>query len=255
MDHFLCGLALVERQASSYPDAFKGFRAHHCERVTDVPAGQIVFCLPLISSDKDWRAVILNLCVRTREGEENEYAVLTWVHPECLLPLGPDRGREAISVDLTDGRGHVKPSIHIDDERAGVKDVGNDLVLDARWSMSFRRSTHECTGHCFSMCRSVLTEPSCFASILRFAASLRVRSTGRVCCHHAKHRSVAAANILRLLFDINVDYSLAARDRTRDCCGSRAADNVIGMLQALRELPEISGSVSRPLAITLGLPE
>ena len=32
---------------------------------------------------------------------------------------------------MTEGRGHVRPSIHIDDEKAGVKDVGNDLVLDA----------------------------------------------------------------------------------------------------------------------------
>ena len=33
---------------------------------------------------------------------------------------------------------------------------------------------------------SVMTEPTCFASILRFAADLRVRGTGRVCCEHAK---------------------------------------------------------------------
>ena len=224
---------------------------HHCVRVTDIPVGQIVFCLPLISSDVNWRAVILTICIG-----EVEHARLTWVHPDCLQPLGPERRREAISVDLTEGRGGLGPSIHIDDDsRTGVKEVGKDLVLDARWPMRFTRKTHDCSGHCFSMCHSVLTEPSCFASILRFAATLRIRCTGRVCCHHGKHRSVAAANILKLLFEINVDYSLAARDRTRNCCKDRAADDVIGMLRALRELPDISGDVSRPLASILRLPE
>ena len=250
MEHTLCGLAVVTRQASSYPELFKGFRAHHCAKVTDIPVRQVVFCLPLIASDANWRAVILTMCIG-----EVEHARLTWVHPGCLEPLGPARKREAISIDLTEGRGDRGPSIHVEDFEAGVKDVGNDLVLDARWSMRFARSTRDCTGHCFSMCHSVMTEPMCFASILRFAAALRVRSTGRVCCEHGKHRSVAAANILKLLFEINVDYSLASRDRTRACCGNRAADNVTGMLQALRKLPEISGSASRPLATILGLPE
>jgi len=250
MERALCGLALVTRQASSYPELFEEFRARNCAKVTDIPAGQIVFCLPFINSDVNWRAVILTMCI-----DEVEHARLTWVHPDCLQPLGPARSREAISVDLTVGRGDRGPSIHIEDNMTGVKDVGNDLVLDARWPMRFHKKTHDCTGHCFCMCYSVLTEPTCFASVLRFAAALRVRSTGRVCCEHAKHRSVAAANILKLLFGINVDYSLASRDRTLSCCGKRAADNVISMLHALRELPEISGSASRPLAIILGLPE
>ena len=251
MERSLCGLALVKRQASSYPEAFQGYRAHHCAGVTDVPEGQIVFCLPFIASDVDWRAVILSICIG-----EVEYARLTWIHPECLEPLGPDRRREAISVDLTEGRGSVRPSIQIDDDsRTGVKEVGKDLVLDARWPMRFSRRSYECTGHCFSMCRSVLTEPSCFASILRFASSLRIRCKGRVCCHHGKHRSVAAANILMLLFEVDADFSFAAKDRTGDCCDHRARDDISGMLNALRELPEISGDVSRPLASILGLPE
>ena len=250
MEHICCGLVVVSRQASSYPERFEGFRVHQCAKVTDIPVGQVVFGLPLISSDVGWRAVIVTMCIG-----EVEHARLTWVHPDCLQPLGPAWRREAISVDLTEGRGGIRPSIHIEDFEAGVKDVGNDLVLDARWSMRFARSTRDCTGHCFCMCHSVMTAPTVFASILRFAASLRVRSTGRVCCEHAKHRSVAVANILNLLFEINVDYSLGTKDRTWACCGERAADNVTGMLQALRELPEISGNASRPLATILGLPE
>jgi len=188
--------------------------------------------------------------------DEVEHARLTWVHPGCLEPLGPlGRRREAITVDMTVGRGNRVPTIHIEDNMTGIKDVGNSFVLDARWNMRFDKRTYECTGHCFCWCHSVMTEPSCFASILRFAASLRVRGTGRVCCEHAKHRSVAAANILKLLFEVNVDYSHAARDRTRFCCGERAADNVARMLHALRELPRISGNASRPLATILGLPE
>ena len=204
-----------------------------------------------IASDVDWRAVILSICVG-----EIEYARLAWIHPQCLEPFGPERRCEAISVDLTEGRGRQKPFIQLDDDfRTGVKEVGKDLVLDARWPMHFDRWSNDCTGHCFSMCRSVLTEPSCFASIMRFASALRLRGFGRVCCHHGKHRSVAAANLLMLLFGVNVDFSLAARDRTRDCCDHRAGDDIIGMLNALRQLPEISGDVSRPLASILGLPE
>lgn len=251
MDRSLCGLALVKRQASSFPKAFHGFQAHHCARVTDVPVGQIVFCLPFIASDVDWRAVILSIIIG-----DIEYARLTWIHPECLEPLGPKKRHDAICVDLTVGRGNGGPSIQIDeDSRTGVKEVEGDLVLDARWPMRFGRVSRDCTGHCFAMCRSVLTEPSCFASILRFAAALRVRTKGRVCCHHGKHRSVAAANILMLLFEVDADFSLASKDRTRHCCDHRAGDDIIGMLSALRELPEISGDVSRPLAFILGLPE
>ena len=108
MERSLCGLALVKCQASSFPQVFSGFRAHHCAGVTDIPVGQIIFCLPHIPSDGDWRAVIVNLC-----SGETEFARLTWVHPDCLVPLGPeapqDLGletrRDFVSVDLTEGRG------------------------------------------------------------------------------------------------------------------------------------------------------
>ena len=58
MEHLLCGLALVKRQASSFPEKFKDFRAHHCAKVTDIPVGHMVFCLPIIATDVNWRAVI-----------------------------------------------------------------------------------------------------------------------------------------------------------------------------------------------------
>jgi len=250
MEHLVFGLARVKRQASAFPEKFKDFRVHQCAKVTDIPVGHVVFCLPIIATDVNWRAVILTMMYNGVE-----QARLTWVHPECLQPLGRTGKRESVRVDLTAGRGGVKPSIQISDTESGMKDVGSELVLDARWSLRFARTTHECTGHCFCICNSVLTEPTCFASVLRFAEALKVRSTGRVCCEHAKHRSVAAANILKFLFEVDVDFSLASRDRTSTCCDERAADNVVCMLVALRKLPEISGSACRPLSQILGLPE
>jgi hypothetical protein len=250
MEHVLCGLAIVERQASSFPEQFIDYQIHHCAQVTDIPVGQIVFCLPLISSDVNWRAVVLNMWI-----EGVEHARLTWVHPGCLKPLGLINMQGTITVDLTEGRGNTGPSIDIGAAETGVRDVGDDLILDARWTTPFPRSTRDCTGHCFCLCHSMMTEPKCFAAILRFAAALQGRKTGRVCCAHAKHRSVAAANILRLCFGVDVNFSLATKDRTETCCRKRAADNVTSMLRALRCLPEISGNASRPLAHILELPE
>jgi hypothetical protein len=241
---------MVERQAGSFPSHFTDYKVHHCAQMTDIPVGQIVFCLPFINSDADWRAVILNIVV-----EEIEYARLAWVHPGCLRPLGSGNMPTSVTVELTEGRGSTEQSIDIGPAVTGVRDVNDDLVLDARWKAPFPRSTRECTGHCFSLCHSVIQEPECFAAILRFAAALQGRRTGRVCCAHAKHRSVAAANILRLCFGVNVDFSLATKDRSANCCRKRAADNVTHLLRALRFLPELSDDASRSLAHILGLPE
>jgi len=250
MEQQVCGLARVTRQASAYPEKFKNFRARHCAKVTDVPVGHVVFCLPIIPTDTNWRAVILIMIYN-----DVEEARLTWIHPDCLQPLSQASRRESVRVDLTVGRGDHGPSIEIDDHAPGMKYVKNELVLDARWTLRFARTTHNCTGHCLCICCSILREPTCFASVLRFAQALKIESTGRVACEHAKHRSVAAANILRFLFSVDIDFHLAARDRTASCCNERAADNVACLLVALRMLPEISGSACRPLSQILGLPE
>ena len=250
MEQQVCGLARVTRQASAYPEKFKNFRACHCAKVTDVPVGHVVFCLPIIPTDTNWRAVILIMIYN-----DVEEARLTWIHPDCLQPLSRTSRRESVRVDLTVGRGNHRPSIQIDDREPGVKYVKNELVLDARWTLRFARTTDDCTGHCLCICCSVLREPTCFASVLRFAQALKIEGAGRVVCEHAKHRSVAAANILRFLFSVDIDFHLAAGDRTNSCCNERAADNVACLLVALRMLPEISGSACRPLSQILGLPE
>jgi hypothetical protein len=246
----VCGLARVTRQASAYPEKFKDFRARHCAKVTDVPVGHIVFCLPIIPTDMNWRAVILIMIYN-----EVEEARLTWIHPECLQPLSQASRRESVRVDLTVGRGAQGPSIEIDDLAPGMKYVKNELILDARWTLRFAQTTDRCTGHCLCICCSLLREPTCVASVLRFAQALKIENKGRVACEHAKHRSVAAANILRFLFSVDIDFHLAARDRTASCCNERAADNVACLLVTLRMLPEISGSACRPLSQILGLPE
>ena len=250
MDLIPYGLAKVERQASSFPSCFINYRAHHCAQVTDIPAGQIVFCLPFIDSDVDWRAVILNIVL-----DETEYARLTWVHPGCLRPLGSRNMQPNIKVELTEGRGSTRQSIDIVPVSTGVRDVDDELVLDARWGFPLPRSTRECTGHCFGLCHSVIQEPECFAAILRFAAALQGRRMGHVCCAHAKHRSVAAANILRLCFGVSVDFQLATCDRSDRCCRERAAVHVPDLLWALRSLPVLSANASRSLAHALRLPE
>ena len=250
MDLIPYGLAKVERQASSFPSCFINYRAHHCAQVTDIPAGQIVFCLPFIDSDVHWRAVILNVVMG-----ETEYARLSWVHPDCLRPLGSENVQPIVKVGLTEGRGRTSRSIDIGRVATGVREVNDELVLDARWRVPLPRSTQECTGHCLSLCHSVIQEPECFATILRFAAAVRGRRLAHVCCAHAKHRSVAAANLLRLCFGVSVDFGLAIRDRSDGCCRERAADHVPCLLGALRSLPVLSVTASRSLAHILRLPE
>jgi hypothetical protein len=250
MDHLLYGLARVERQASSFPSKFKGYRASHCADVTDVPVGHIVFCLPLVEGDVNWRAVVLNVVIGN-----HECARLAWMHPACLRPLQPIDIQPSARVDLTEGRGSRLPSIDIGPTAVGVRQVRGALVLDARWDFPLGRTTHECTGHCYCLCHSVITNERCFADILRFAAVLQNARMGHVCCAHAKHRSVAAANVLRLCFGIPVDLEQASGDRCGRCCQKRAADHVPQLLRALRTVPALEVTADKSLAPILQLPE
>ena len=243
------GLAVVERRASSFPSCFAGYKAYQCAQVTDIPVGQIVFCLPFIDSDVHWRAVILNVDVGG-----TEYARLAWVHPDCLRPLRSESVQSIVKVGLTDGRGRTGPSIDLGRVAVGVRHVNDELVLDARWSVPLFRSTNECTGHCLSLCHSVVQTPECFAAILRFSSAVRGRRLAHVCCAHAKHRSVAAANLLWLCFGVSVDFGLAARDRSDGCCRERAADHVPRLLRGLRSLPVFPVTASSSLAHILRLP-
>ena len=155
---------------------------------------------------------------------------------------------------MTDQRGRKPPSVDIGPAVVGVRFLEGALILDARWRLPFHRSTEKCTGHCLSLCWSVITHEHCLASILQFAAALHTERRGLICCSYAKHRSVASANILRHCFGIPVDLSLASRERCAECCRSRAADNVALMLAALRTLPTLEASTGRSLAYALRLP-
>jgi hypothetical protein len=250
-------LAKVERLASSYPTCFQKYKAHHCESVADVPVGQIVLCLPMIRSDVGWRAIVVNIII-----DEIEHARTTWMHPACLRPLQTLGARPCARVDLTDKRGSKLPTIDIGPEEVGARIVRGALVLDARWDFPLPRYTRDCTGHCFLLCKSVLTHEICLASILRFAVALHTErlhycatATGHVCCSHAKHRSVASANILQLCFGVPMDFSLASRERCGQCCRTRAEDHVPLLLLALRTLPALEITPERSLACALRLPE
>ena len=264
MEDYNCGLARVTRQASEYPDAFKGYSPHHCKDVNDVPKGQVVFCLPFVPEDIGWRAIIVIILFDNQASRSSyEAARLTWIHPECLEFLDPDLEPGIACVDHVGCRGRFMPSIHIwNDDTPGVKEIiapdamyHNELLLDARWVEHFPKESHECSGHCFCWCRSVLQNPICTAQIMRFAQALRDRQWGRVCCDRGKHRSVSSANILMLLFNVKVEFKNAVRDHSDRCCGCRAVGNAEGLFTALRGLPKISGHVSRPLAEILRLPE
>ena len=143
---FPFGLAVVHKQASSFPEHFKGWEAKHMPMVTDVPVGQIVLCLPYEHSDIFWRAVII-----IREVEGVELARLTWMHPECVVPLilHPEEKTSTVRIEHTKGRGGRTHSVSVPKSSPGIKwtrDVFHTsysapagagprgrLLLDARW--------------------------------------------------------------------------------------------------------------------------
>jgi hypothetical protein len=254
LDPYYYGLARVDRMASSYPSRFKGFSKSDCAQVTDVPVGQIVFCLPRVDSDVNWQAVVLNIVI-----DNSDRARLTWMHPSCLQPLRPQGIPPQARIEMTEGRGSQGPSINIGPISVGARQVGESFVLDARWSLPFMRSTKECSGHCYCLCHSVITNDRCFADILRFAAILQSARfdeliTGHVCCHHAKHRSVAAGNILQHCFGLPIGFEHASRERCGTCCKVRAADHVPQLLRALRHLPTLEFNPEMSLAHVMHLP-
>jgi hypothetical protein len=248
------GLARVSRLASSYPWKFKGFSESDCAHVTDVPVGQVVFCLPRENDDVNWQAVVLTLIF-----DGITEARLTWMHPACLHPLLPRGVPPQARIEMTEGRGSRGHSIDIGPVSVGCRLMNDSYVLDARWTLSLQRSTKECSGHCYSLCRSVITNERCFADIFQFAVALQSAIfneliTGHVCCHHAKHRSVAAGVILQHCFGLPIGYEHASKERCDSCCRVRAMDHIPGLLRALRSLPILEDDPERSLAHALGLP-
>jgi hypothetical protein len=244
------GLAKVFRRASQYPASFAGFRTHHVHQVTDIPVGLTVFCLPMLETDCGWKAVII-----TVEQEARMRSRLTWVHPQCLRALPQLGTRPQVGVQHTEKRGRREPSIDIGPRQVGVRALNGELVLDARWDFTQGREDSECTGHCYALCKSLVTHDIAFAIVMQFAENIRSHKVGHVCCHRGKHRSVAAANVLDICFSLAVNMDNAATERCHQCCKCRVMDHASALMRALRELPVLAYAPDRSLARALKLSE
>jgi hypothetical protein len=263
---FPYGLAVVHKQASSHPECFQGWRAEHMPMVTDIPIGQVVLCLPYAHSDIQWRAVIV-----IREYEGVELARLTWMHPECILPLTICRSElsSIVKIEMTKGRGSRGPSVRIPQSDPGIKWTKDSfhteyaappaagprgrLILDARWDFRSYGTTDRCSGHCLKLCMNIILDPQILAAFIRFAQLSLGERQSYVCCSYAKHRSVAVGVLLQALMRFNVDFSEAARDHSDQCCRTPAMDNIPVILTRLREIPILDPAPATSLAAALDL--
>ena len=239
------GLATVIRRASSYPWAFDSWTAQQCNGVSDLPVGIRVLQLPAREDDIGWKAVIV-LC------PEQGQARLTWVHPQCVRLLEPNELGGVIVVGHTRNRGQKQASHDIGPSNPGVRWMGENLILDARWVEweGGEMETNSCSGYCTRLACATARNPVQFGRVLQFAFLCR---EGLVCCSHGKHRSVSAAMLLKLCFRRKVDFSRASRDRTSTCCNSAISSNLTKLCSALRELP-VWRSPQQSLSIRLALP-
>ena len=233
------GLAMVYREASAFPEIFRreGYIADHIRMVADVPVGNLVFCLPITPVDVGWRPVIIEARYSDHKGQDIR-ARFAWVHPHCVAPLSGSWSRFMIKVHHTHKRGRKDPTTDIGPVQTGSRVFDSRLVFDARWRAEETYRNLQCTGHCLGVCLGILTDVQ-FAQIIEFARMLTRHKAGDVCCYRGKHRSVAAANILFLLFRVSVDMTYAAAERCRECCGRKVKDNIHVLLNRLRAFPKL----------------
>ena len=180
---------------------------------------------------------------------------LTWMHPQCLRALPQLGTRPQVGVQHTKRRRRRDPSIDIGPEQVGVRTLNGELILDARWEFTQGREDVECTGHCYTLCKSLVTQDMAFAIVMQFAECIRNHNVGHICCHRGKHRSVAAANVLQICFGLAVNMDSAARERCHQCCNRRVVDNTSELIRAIRDLPVLAFAPDRSLARALRLPE
>ena len=241
------GPAIVYRQASAFPAHFRGRTADHIGLVADIPVGNLVFCLPITNADVEWRPVIIQVA---KNG--GVVARFTWVHPRCVASLPGSSSSLTVKVHHTHERGQKLPTTDIGPVKTGTRIFQDGLVLDARWRSDELYKGIVCTGHCLGVCLGILTD-TCFAQILEFARMLNRHKTGDVCCFRGKHRSVATANMLFLLFRVSVDMTYAARERCHRCCNMRVQDNIPALLDWLRAFPRLALTGQMLLANALRL--
>ena len=208
-----------------------------------------VFCLPMTEADCGWRAVIINI-----NRETHLRSRLAWMHPQCLRALPNLGARPQLDVHHTEKRGMKKASIDIGPEQPGVRTLDGRLILDARWRFAQGREDLDCTGHCLELCESLATHELSCAMVIEFAERIRNYEVGHICCVRGKHRSVAAANILQICFNLAVNMDCAARERCHKCCNRRVIDNAASLFQAFRRLPQLAIVHARSLPHTLRLP-
>ena len=224
----MAGLARVFRLASDYPVSFRDWVSANCEDVEELPVDKYVLLLPSIKSDLGWAPVITHGDFGAR---------FTWVHPDCVSLVDHASLGGVILVGHTDERGPYPPSHCIGMRAPGVRIFNEELVLDARWKGRGENDSDDCSGYCTSTCIDFARDAVRVADVLTFAIHCR---SGLICCNRAKHRSVAAAQILQHVFHRRVNYSYAARQRCAQCCGRPAHANIHEIYMALRSLPNMT---------------
>ena len=259
-DPSFVGLAEVFRQASSYPHHFDGLTAESLNRVTDLPVGHIVFCLPMIPNvDEEWRAIVMYFMKKDGPQKGKLVARFGWVHPDCLRLWAPPRSHLKVQIHRTKERGSRMPTINIGEVDPGVRVVndvryGRRVLLDARWKHKCYMFTKDCTGKCEAFCKATARNDEIFAWILQFAQTAVARDlSGWIACERAVHRSLAAATILDICFQFRVDYYHASHRRSETCCQRCIHENSNSLFHELRSLPKLYNERVTPLAKALGL--
>ena len=205
------GLAQVIRRISDVPQIFDGIDVARLDFIEDLPIGQTVLVLPEIPDDVGWTAVLTIVDSQ----DWLPFVHQTWVHPQCVKSVeGNLISKCPLTVGHCQNRNEKKAShpellLRNKHARAGPWLYEQKLYLDCRWKdkRSGDYSDVKHSGHCLAVCLSVAAERQRVADILQFA-HLLVDAPGNaaVVCSHGKHRSVAAANILKLLFRFPVDF-------------------------------------------------
>ena len=226
----MAGIARTIRLASHYPAAFHSWSHTDLKDVTELQLGTKVLLLPQETEDYGWQCVVL---------VDAGLAEVTWVHPETL-------GSVFTAILDVVTVGHAKPrsgwaaTHRIGPTRPGTRFLcGGQLVLDARWA-GRGDEDDRCTGFCSCIVEEMASHTERMAGIMSFAFEER---PGWVVCNRAKHRSVAASQILEYCFNLRVNYDFAVEQGRCAVCDSPA--NRAGINRALRRLPRC---VTRPLA-------
>ena len=152
------------------------------------------------------------------------------MHPETLggvFTAIPD----VVTVGHAKPRGACAASHRIGFTEPGTRFVSGQLVLDARWECRGVED-ERCTGFCSCIVEEMASDTQRMADIMSFAFEERL---GLVVCSRAKHRSVAASQILEHCFNRRVNYDFAVKQRPCAACASPA--NKFGINRALRRLP------------------